>query len=75
LPLGWQTGPHAGRKPGHQDRQQRLLGQEERDNVKVEVNRSSIGQIVSSKTSKTQSQTQSQTQAKKSEDKDEESNG
>jgi preprotein translocase subunit YajC len=40
------------------------------DNVKVEVNRSSISQIVSSKSSKT---TQPQTQAKKTEDKDEES--
>jgi preprotein translocase subunit YajC len=43
------------------------------DNVKVEVNRSSIGQIVSSKTSKAQSQTQTQTQAKKTEDEDDES--
>ena len=40
------------------------------DNVKVEVNRSAISQIVSSKSSKT---TQTQTQAKKTEDKDEES--
>jgi len=40
------------------------------DNVKVEVNRSSISQIVSSKSSKT---TQPQAQAKKTEDKDEES--
>ena len=40
------------------------------DNVKVEVNRSSISQIVSAKSSKT---TQAQTQAKKTEDKDEES--
>ena len=40
------------------------------DNVKVEVSRSSISQIVSSKSSKT---TQAQTQAKKTEDKDEES--
>jgi preprotein translocase subunit YajC len=40
------------------------------DNVKVEVTRSAISQIVSSKSSKT---TQTQTQAKKTEDKDEES--
>jgi preprotein translocase subunit YajC len=39
------------------------------DNVKVEVNRSSIGQIVSSKSSKAQTQAQT----KKNEDKDEES--
>ncbi len=39
------------------------------DNVKVEVNRSSISQIVSSKSSKSQTQAQ----ARKSEDKDEES--
>ena len=39
------------------------------DNVKIEVNRSSIGQIVSSKSSKPQSQTQT----KKTEDKEESS--
>jgi preprotein translocase subunit YajC len=39
------------------------------DNVKVEVNRSSISQIVSSKSSRTQTQTQT----RKTEDKDEES--
>jgi preprotein translocase subunit YajC len=42
------------------------------DNVKVEVNRSSISQILSSKSSKT-TQAQAQSQAKKTEDKDEES--
>jgi preprotein translocase subunit YajC len=40
------------------------------DNVKVEVSRSAVSQIVSSKSSKT---TQTQTQAKKTEDKDEDS--
>jgi preprotein translocase subunit YajC len=47
------------------------------DNVKVEVSRSAISQIVSSKSSKTQTQTQTPTarttQTKKNEDKDEES--